>query len=133
MKKAMEKQEIIKLFEQEFGPLADKFTRIDIMLKKAAKSEEKDVWHPGVYVFWHPEHKVVRVGRSLDNTRKRALQHVEGNTHNEKISIRALHEDERTRLLLFNVKDPADAHWAAALEIFFENKLNPAIAAKHMG
>jgi hypothetical protein len=129
----METEKIETIFKEEFGQLADKFAILNIPLNAAEKNNEKYVWHPGVYVFWHPEHKVVRVGRSLDNTRKRALQHVDGNTHNEKISIRALHDDERTRLLLFNVKDPADAHWAAALEIFFENKLNPAIAAKHMG
>ncbi|MHB8406472.1 MAG: hypothetical protein ACYDCJ_13755 [Gammaproteobacteria bacterium] len=118
------------LFEREFGQLAEKFTIFGVSVDQAKESRESELCHPGVYVWWHPDRGVIKVGRHLTNSRKRALEHLRDNTGG---IMAALEGDKATRLLLFNVKNPADHHWVAALEIFFESKLHPAVASDRLG
>ena len=44
-----------------------------------------------------------------------------------------LASDPQARLILFNVKDPMDNFWVAALEIYLERELNPEIASGRQG
>lgn len=122
--------EIKNLFEAEFEPVRSKFEIYNLPLAEAEHSNELHIWKPGVYIFWHPIRGVIKVGRSLDNSRKRAFEHLRDNTGG-KMDI--LKNDKEARLLLFNMKDTNDKHWAAALEVFFEERLSPEIKSERCG
>ncbi len=122
----MEKSNIINLFEDEFGFVKDKFNIIEYSLNEETLHQNNGAAMPGVYVFLKNE-QVIRIGRSLSNSRKRALQHLEDNTAGW---MKQLENDSETILLLFNIKHSEDLHWVAALEIFLEMKLKPEIPSR---
>ena len=127
----MNVEEINGLFEREFGPIKEKFHVLDPLSVEEARNSSADfVWHPGVYVWIHPEKGVIRVGRHLTNSRKRALEHIGANTGGIMAEIA---QDPQTRIMLFNVIDPKQVHWVAALEIYFESQLNPLVKAGRHG
>lgn len=126
----MDITEIKNLFEKEFVALRNKFVIYDFSLADAENSKEQNISNPGVYVFWHPTRGVIKVGRHLENSRKRAFEHLRDNTGGV---MTALRDDEGTRLLLFNVKKSEDKHWVAALEIYFEEQLSPEIRSRRLG
>lgn len=123
-------------FQREFDQIANKFEIIELQADKALRADEsleldaKYVSHPGVYVWWSSEKGPLRVGRSLTNSRKRALEHIRDNTG--KIMAQMANNPD-TVLLLFNVKDPSDRHWVAAVEIFLEEKIKPLIKSLRKG
>ena len=120
-------------FYKEFCFIKDKFRLIPLTINKAETSEEEFVYHPGVYVFWKDEN-IIKVGRHLTNSRKRALEHIRDNTRNEKFQMNQLSEDNcNCGLVLINCKNPEDYHWSAAIEIFLEKVLNPVIKSKRTG
>lgn len=122
--------DIKRIFEEEFSNISGKFEFIELRVTEAGDSKADYVWHPGVYLWWHPERGVVKVGRHLTNSRKRALEHVRANTGGV---IKALANDPETKVLLFNVRDPNHHHWVAALEVFFEKQLNPTVRSGRLG
>ncbi|MCX6153092.1 MAG: hypothetical protein NT007_02905 [Candidatus Kapabacteria bacterium] len=125
----MTKEEIINLFNQEFDHVKDKFNIFDFALNDPqVHAKENPLAMPGVYVFWK-DNKVLRIGRHLINSRKRAFEHFPDNTGDKMIEIE---NDPQAHLLLFNLKKEEDKHWAAALEIFFELNLNPTIPSEHL-
>jgi len=129
----MQVNEIHDIFINEFGDLSAYFKCFELSVEEARVSDEQCIWNPGVYVWWHPKKGVIKVGRHLTNSRKRALEHIEANTAGQ---IRELAEDAQTRILLFNLIDTdkeLKLHWVAALEIYFEHKLNPSIPSKRTG
>lgn len=77
-------------------------------------------------ICFYSAEKVIKVGRHLVNSRKRASEHIRDNTRNEHLEMKDLAIDPNTniRILLINVKNPADAHWMASVDIF-RNILNP--------
>lgn len=126
--------EIRALFWNEFSPLTDRFRFMCLNLERAHDSSFEKPAYPGVYVFWKND-KVYKIGRSLDNARKRALEHIEANTGGE---IRALDGDPDTRLLLFLVDRKEDEvtddlHWVMALEDYFEQVLKPKVPSDRRG
>ena len=123
-------EEVQSCFSREFGPLKSKFAYYEGDISWARQSKEKFVANPGVYVWWHPEHGVVRVGLSMQNSRKRALQHIPDDTGG---IMKELGSDPKTKLLLFNIKDGKDSHWVTALEKHFEKSLDPALGPKRYG
>jgi len=126
----MDTTEVKNLFEMEFGTLRYKFEIYDLPLVEAEHSQAPYIWKPGVYVFWHPARAVIKVGRHFINSRKRAFEHLQDNTGG---TMAALRNDREARLLLFNVKEPRDKHWVAALEVFFEEQLSPEIESGRLG
>lgn len=120
------------LFEDQFRACRSRFEVYDLPLAEAENSNHPHIWKPGVYMFWHPVRGVIKVGRHFTNSRKRAFEHLreDVNTGGTMAALRGMQE---TRLLLFNLKEMADIHWAAALEIFFERKLEPEIRAGRLG
>jgi len=126
----MDIAEVKDLFGKEFSAHRNKFEIYDFPLAEAENSEEQHIWKPGVYVFWHPIRGVIKVGRHLTNSMKRAFEHIRDNTGEV---MTALKGDEGTRLLLFNVKESKDKHWVAALEVYFEERLSPEIKSGRMG
>lgn len=126
----MQREDVINVFKSEFNPILEKFIVIDISVSKASDSIADHVWNPGVYVFWHSQRGVIRVGRSFDNSRKRALQHLSANTGGVMVNLAS---DSEARLILFNVKKPDDYFWVAALEVYLEKKLKPEIPAGRLG
>ncbi len=123
-------KQIVELFNNEFSSLKDEFCLFNLSVKEASESKLDYIWHPGVYIWWHPDKGVVRVGRHLINSRKRALEHISYNTGG---IIKELSEDNKTRVFLFNIKNIEKIHWVAALEIYFELKLEPSVKAGRLG
>lgn len=118
------------LFEKEFGSLSEKFVIIELQIDTASDSQLPYIANPGVYVYWHPRKGVIKVGRHLNNSRKRALEHIRDNTGGTMAELLA---DNTARLLLFNVRDEKDVHWVAALEVYFESTLQPKIRSERLG
>jgi hypothetical protein len=123
---------VIQTFLQEFKPVAEKFILIQETAATAEKSTKAFVWHPGVYV-WIKDNRVIKVGRHLENSRKRALEHLRDNTQFEEFQMVQYKGQEGVTLLLFNLIHPKNFHWAAAVEMYLETTLQPAIRSKRMG
>lgn len=121
------------MFEREFGQIANKFDVIDLPIEIAKENGAKEVNMPGVYLFWHPEFGVVKVGKSQGNSKKRALEHIRDNTKNDQVEMAATGSDPNTRLILFNLVDKADMHWLLSLEAYFEWNVHPIIRSGRMG
>lgn len=117
-------------FEQEFAALRNKFEVYELLLAQAENSRALHVCNPGVYVFWHSNRGVIKVGRHFTNSRKRAFEHLRDNTGG---TMAALKSSPDVTLFLFNVKDPRDKHWVAALEVFLEEHLSPEIRSNRLG
>lgn len=128
----MIKEKIIQTFEKEFSLISDKFAIIEGSIDTISQSSEQYIYHPGVYVFYQ-NNGVIKVGRHLINSRKRALEHIRENTKNDILEMKTLNNIPDSRILLFNVKDTSDNHWVAALEIYLENELNPISKSKRQG
>jgi hypothetical protein len=127
-------QKVKPLFESEFAPVSHKFVFISSAIKEAYDSQQDGIANPGVYIFWK-DNEIVKVGRHLTNSRKRALQHIRDNTRNEKIEMKDLPslDPSETGILFINCKDSQDYHWVAALEIFLEVNLDPVIKSGRVG
>jgi len=69
-------------FREEFRSIEKKFNILSMSIADAYESKDLSVAQPGVYVFWF-EGKIIKVGRHLVNSRKRALEHIRDNTRNE--------------------------------------------------
>ena len=135
---------IIQTFLSEFQPIAHKFVVLQETALSAADSIKAFVWHPGVYV-WVKDNRVIKVGRHLENSRKRALEHL--NFHAESNSPKSFKGWESNlpverfpfdnpseiSVLLFNVVHLSDCHWVAAVEIFMEEALKPEIRSARKG
>ncbi|MBA7697001.1 hypothetical protein ES703_105659 [subsurface metagenome] len=121
--------DIYFIFTTEFSNVADRFIIKQLTFEQAETSYDPDVARGGVYVWWKDD-RVYKVGRSLENSRKRALEHIRDNT-GEKMA--GLKNDPGTRLILFNIKNKGNLHWVIALEDFFEQKLEPVIQVKRRG
>ena len=124
----MEKFKVIKL-------LSDNSDEKRVLESEEIRKIKLDhVHNPGVYVFYG-NGSPYRVGRHLTNTRKRVMQHYNENTGNENFNIRQLNDFEDREVILFNLIDLKDMHWAAALEIFLEDRLKRdlKIPAKRQG
>lgn len=136
--KQFEKHEIIALFEAEFAGVRDRFGEIiDLTLDIAEDFRSPEASKPGVYVFWK-DHRVWKVGRHLVNSRMRAVEHVNVPT-SKNYSLTDLKGKSDAHIFLFNVKehDPINGrdfrHWVAALEIFFELRLDPKEKSGRLG
>lgn len=125
-------QEIEEIFIAEFHAVLDRFTIIEEDVVSLASSNKDNIYHPGVYIFFL-NGKVIKVGRHLTNSRKRALEHIRDNTRNKGFEMKDLNRNVGSKILLFNLKDVNDYHWAAAVEIYLEAKLDPIIKSKRQG
>jgi len=120
-------------FHHEFGFLKEKFNIIPISLIEARESQELEVAMPGVYIFWKDD-EIMKVGRHFENSRKRALEHIRDNTHNELFEMASLEDcNENCGIILINCKNKNDFHWVAAIEIYMEIVLKPKIKSQRTG
>ena len=133
MKKILALSEVRDMFSNEFSTLKLKFNLFELSIDNAQKNRDKEVNNPGVYVYWHPAHGVIKVGKSQSNSKKRALEHIGDNTHNSEINMNMLPEDKETKILLFNINNDSDLHWILSLEAFMEWHTSPAIKAGRIG
>jgi hypothetical protein len=136
--KLFEKADIISMFNDEFVGVKDKFNDvIQLTLDKAEDFRSDASAKPGVYVFWK-DRRVWKVGRHLVNSRMRATEHVNVPAE-KKYALTQLKNDPDAHLLLFNVKEhdvkngKDFRHWVAALEIFFELRLDPLEKSGRLG
>jgi hypothetical protein len=130
--------EVRRKFEEEFSGLLDKFQLYDLACKEAEQSKEEGVTKPGVYVWWNSQYGLIKVGRSLKDSRKRAFEHFPSNTKGapkgESVyQMRDLSGDLTARLLLFNIKRHENSHWVLAAEDFLERELKPYIRSERRG
>ena len=125
----MNLEEIKIIFKSEFRGISDKFQIHDLRLIDAPLDRTPGAASPGVYVFINGE-KVIKIGRHLQNSRKRALEHIVADTGGKMASLK---NDESVRLALFNVNDIKDLHWVLALEVYFEQNLQPEIRSARLG
>ena len=124
---------IITTFTNEFAPIIDKFNIVPLSIAEAYGSKDERVWKPGVYIFWHKE-SIIKVGRHLTNSRKRALEHIRDNTRNDMFEMSSLKTStDPCGVVLINCKDLKDYHWAAAIEIYMEDNLSLKIQSKRKG
>jgi hypothetical protein len=128
-------QEIIDFFNKEFGSLLKKFEIIVKPISDVRNATDEFIWKPGCYVWWDSKNGPIKVGRSLSNSRKRALDHLSADYKNrEKNEIIAhMKDNPNSKLILFNVKDEKDMHWVAAVEIYLEKNLSPKIPSNKTG
>ncbi|GGG39836.1 hypothetical protein GCM10011414_06620 [Croceivirga lutea] len=120
-------------FQEEFGSITHLFTIIEEPLSSLAACTKTHVYNPGVYVFVL-DNQVIKVGRHLTNSRKRALEHIRDNTSGKGVfQMKSLADKPETKVILFNVSDPKNYHWVAAVEIYLENKLEPLIKSGRTG
>ena len=82
----MNLEEIKIIFRSEFRGIADKFQIHDLRLIDARLDKTLGAASPGVYVFISGE-KVIKVGRHLQNSRKRALEHIGADTGGKMASL----------------------------------------------
>lgn len=117
-------------FKEEFGIISQKFVILEETVPNLSNSKLPYIYHPGVYVFTHNE-EIIKVGRHLTNSRKRALEHIQDNTGiGGDFEMAKMADNLESRVFLINVKDPEDYHWVASVEIFLENELHPIIKSK---
>jgi hypothetical protein len=135
MSTALTIQQVIAKFNSEFSIISSKFKILDLDMDGAKSNQGGDLAKPGVYVFWDPSHGVIKVGRSLDNSHKRSFEHIRDNTKggSPTFEMKTLPADAKAHLILFNVPNPKDYHWVAAVEIFLEDNLNPYIKTARTG
>ena len=119
----MKIQSVIDAFENEFTAHKHKFELIDLKGDEIRGSQDHRVARAGVYVFFKDK-TVLKVGKSLSNARKRALEHFRDNTG--KI-MKDLDGNKDLHLLLFTVNKRENEHWVIALEDLYEWKLKPFI------
>ena len=74
-------QKIIDTFQAEFGLISDKVIILEESFNNLLASKREWIYNPGVYVFYL-DNKIIKVGRHLKNSRKRAYQHITDNTKN---------------------------------------------------
>lgn len=117
------------MFEEEFEIIAHKFVIIEEFLSSLKISNKNYISNPGIYVFLNKE-SVIKVGRSLSNSRKRALTHISANTNIDSFNMIDMPSDINSKVLLFIVRNNEDYHWVAAIEIYLEKSLNPLIKTK---
>ena len=113
--------------------MAEYFETFELGVEEAINSKNFNEARPGVYVYWHPEHGVLKTGKSQKNSRKRALEHIRDNTSHNDIQMAQLGRDGKTKLILFNVKYKNKLHWVLALEAFMEWNAIPKIKSARMG
>ena len=125
--------ESIKIFYDEFGSIGNKFEIIPLTIQEAYDLKDSNIAMPGVYIFWHKE-RIIKVGRHLENSRKRALEHIRDNTHNDSFQMESLKNcTVDCGLILINCRDKEDYHWVAAIEIYMEKVLEPVIKSQRTG
>jgi len=120
-------------FKNEYRSLLDRFNIIELKIDDAMTNSSNEVNRPGIYVFWSPEHGVIKVGKSQSNSKKRSLQHIQDNTNKGDINMNALPENKDVVLMLFNIINDKDMHWLLSLEAFMEWNTNPSIPAGRIG
>lgn len=121
--------DIEKRFRTEFGAISEKFKMSKSLLTDVLAPDRTPIAQPGVYVFWK-DAAVIKIGRHFVNCEKRALEHIRDNTAG---TMSRLKDDGGVNLILFTVSQQKDIHWVAALEIFFEQSLEPSISSKRLG
>lgn len=128
----MTTREIHEKYLEEFNKINDLFIVHELSLDKESMDNPESVFNPGVYVFLKGN-DVIKVGRSFSNSRKRALEHIRDNTQIAEFQMIDLPTYPDAKLLLYNLKEKEKYHWAAALEVYFEDKLEPKIKSKRRG
>lgn len=126
---------IVKCVDDEFGGKADElFDPVVVRMDYREGSEFEATKKPGVYVFIGDSGRCLKVGKSLSNASKRALQHCgSDNTSSKDGTIHMADLDSgKTYMLVFALQDDS-LHWVLALEYFLEHELKPAIQSLRNG
>ena len=121
-------EEMQQVLYDAYGILARRFDTLIIPSEKFSGNPQPEETRPGVYVFWTPLKGVIKVGRSFDNSRKRALSHI-----NTTPGMQRIEDDSTAELHLFNPTNGKDFHLVAGLEVLFEIELEPKVRSRRLG
>jgi hypothetical protein len=126
---SISERSIQALVAAEFGAIAEEFLWHTLSIDEARRSTDSEITRPGVYVFLR-DGQPIKIGRHLQNSRKRALEHIRDDTGGQMASLEA---GPNATLILINARDPSKLHWICALEVFLEGELKPAVRSKRTG
>lgn len=129
---------IKNLVDQEFADKARHFEMRAFSMDALGGDEFEKTKTAGVYVFWHEQHRFIKVGKSQSNASKRAREHLRDNTKSKhlaraQVQMRDLQNDPQCKLVVLNVDSKDNMHWILALEYFLEHQLNPCISSVRNG
>jgi hypothetical protein len=110
-------EEIKQLFEQEFGPITQKF---DIISFSVADKAPENVHRAGVYLFYMGN-QIWKIGKHNLNAFKRSREHfVDDTGANIQKGMKQHKQNENMKAVLFLLNDESSLHWIYALECFLE-------------
>lgn len=117
--------EIEEHVKNEFKNLFNEFEIHEYKIKTAEKKGDPKIERPGVYIYWKDQH-VIKVGKSNDNARKRACQHLTDNTKSQdgSIEMKDLANDLNAKILFYILKNTNKIHWLIALEDYLEHSMD---------
>ncbi len=148
---------VIGIFKSEFSFIESKFK---VHILDIEKVESSTIQEPGVYIFWHPELGVIKVGkRSEGSVTERALDHIRDNTRNDFYEMKNIKDDKGIKLMCITLNMPRyltisdaekrqfedwrrddsemhyyrDAHWLLSIEAYMEWWTYPLIPAGRVG
>ena len=126
---------VVQKVDAEFGSKAELFTPIVVRMDARQGAEFEATKSPGVYVFIDENGRCLKVGKSLMNASKRALEHCRDNTSSKDGTIHMADRvnSEKTYMLVFALQEPDSLHWVLALEYYLEKKLRPTIPSQRNG
>jgi len=125
--------DVKEVFANEFYLIQDKFRVLDIPVSEAKGNKDQKINSPGVYVHWHPQFGVVRVGKSQTNSKSRSFDHFRDGTKSDECDMSQLGVDPNSHLILFNIRSEDDSHWILSVENYLEKQLQPAIPPGRKG
>jgi len=121
-------EEIIAIAEKEFENKFQLFKKYTFSVSKAQKKGIKEIEKPGVYVYCKAG-KIIKIGKSNSNARKRANEHIVENTTSKdgKLEMKYLLSDNEAIILFLIVEDDSKIHWIIALEDYLEHNFKAKI------
>jgi hypothetical protein len=125
---------IIQSVDNEFGSKAELFKPILVRMDRQEGDEFEATKCAGVYVFIYEDGTCLKVGKSLRNASKRALEHCRDNTSSKDGTVRMadLRHSDKTHMLVFALQGES-RHWVLALEYYLEKNFNPRIPSHRNG
>jgi hypothetical protein len=122
------KEQIERLFKQEFGLLSERFDMHVLDGDDAISTPRSVPPRPGVYV-WIANGRACKVGKHQSNSLGRARDHVRAKDGTGPKLKKAFEGDPRPMLFLLHIRNSQDSHWVPALEAFLERRVDPVVRA----
>lgn len=112
---------ILQQVDNEFGSKAELFKPVLVRMDRQEGDEFDATKCAGVYIFIDEDGTCLKVGKSLLNASKRALEHCSDNTKSKDgmICMADLRHSDKTHMLVLALQGES-RHWVLALEYYLE-------------